>query len=187
MPFDNAGMNAPRVTDRRRWLLSAAAAGLAAAGPLRAADAFEWRPWPAGKRVPGLDLTQLDGQPWRLQAQGGRVLLANFWATWCAPCRDEMPSLMRLSEQRAASGLQVVAVNYKESAAAVRRFVDSLGLKLPVLLDTDGSAATAWTPRILPSTVVFDRRLQPAGVVVGEIDWTGEAAQRILAPVLASA
>jgi thiol-disulfide isomerase/thioredoxin len=167
--------------------MGAAAGSLALAGPLQAADAFEWRPWPAGKRVPALDLPQLDGSRWRLDTQVGRVVLANFWATWCAPCRDEMPSLVRLAEQRAAAGLQVVGINYKESAATARRFLDGLGLSLQVLLDSDGNAAKAWTPRIFPSTVVFDRRLRPVGTVVGEVDWMGEAAQRILAPVLAAA
>ena len=90
-------------------------------------------------------------------------MLANFWATWCAPCRDEMPSLLRLAEQRAAAGLLAVGVNYKESAGTVRRFLDGLGLNLTVLLDSDGSVATAWTPRIFPSTLVFDRRGRPRG------------------------
>lgn len=169
--------------------VSVAGGGLAPGGPAWAADAFEWRPWPARKRVPALKLLQLDGSRWRLDAQAGQVLLANFWATWCAPCRDEMPSLLRLAEQRAAAGLRVVAINYKESPAVVRRFLDGLGVAstLPVLLDSDGHAATDWTPRIFPSTVVFDRRARPVGTVVGEIDWTGDAAQGLLAPLLASA
>lgn len=181
-------MKERRVSDRRRWLvgMGMAAGGLSVGGPLQAADAFEWRPWPAGKRVPALDLPQPDGSRWRLEAQVGRVVLANFWATWCAPCRDEMPSLALLARQRAAAGLVVVAVNYKESAATAGRFLDGLGLSLPLLLDRDGEAAAAWTPRIFPSTVVFDRRARPLGTVVGEIDWSGDAAQRILAPLLAS-
>lgn len=172
--------------DRRRCLACLAGSLAAASTPLRAADAFEWRPWPEGKRVPPLDLPLLDGGRWRLQAQAGRVVLANFWATWCAPCRDEMPSLVQLAGQRAGDGLLLVAVNYKESAATVTRFLGSLGLSLPVALDIDGEAATAWTPRIFPSTVVFNRRGRPMGTVVGEIDWGGAAAARILAPVLSA-
>ena len=62
-----------RVTDRRRWLvgMGLATGGLVLGGPLQAADAFEWRPWPAGKRVPALDVLQLDGSRWRLDAQAG--------------------------------------------------------------------------------------------------------------------
>ncbi len=173
-------------TDRRACLRQLAFA-LALAAPLaRASDGFEWRPWPKGKRAPAFELPQLDGKPWRLSAQGGKVVLVNFWASWCAPCRDEMPSLMRLATQRAADGLVVVAVNYRESVATVTRFADSLGLTLPTLLDADGAMAVAYTPRIFPSTVVFDRRGRPVGTVVGEIDWGGDPAQRILAPVLAN-
>lgn len=165
----------------RRQILSLA---VLAAPLARASEGFEWRPWPQGKPTPALDLPQLDGKVWRLAAQRGKVVLVNFWASWCAPCRDEMPSLMRLAMQRAADGLVVVAVNYRESAATVTRFVDNLRLTLPTLLDADGAMAAAYTPRIFPSTVIFDRRGRPVGTVVGEIDWGGASANRILAPLL---
>jgi thiol-disulfide isomerase/thioredoxin len=173
---------------RRTCVAAGLAAGLAAASgwprPSGAAEAFEWRPWPARKRVPALNLPLTDGTPWRLAAQSGQVVLANFWASWCAPCRDEMPSLVALATRRAADGLRVVGVNYKESPATVARFLDSLSLALPTMLDADGALSAAYTPRIFPSTVLFDRRGRPVGTVVGEIDWVGEAAARILAPLL---
>ena len=81
----------------------------------------------------------------------------------------------------------LVGVNYKESSGAVTRFLSGLGLSLPVALDSGGDAATAWTPRIFPSTVLFNRRGRPVGTVVGEIDWGGAAAARILSPVLGGA
>lgn len=172
--------------NRRQWLHTAGVvAASVAAGPVHATDGYEWRPWPRGKRVPPLALPLTDGTPWQLSQQAGQVVLANFWASWCAPCRDEMPSLHRLARQRAADGLVVIGVNYRESAATVARFFDGLGLVLPTLLDRDGAVAAAYTPRIFPSTVVFDRRGRPVGTVVGEIDWSGDAAARILAPVLA--
>ena len=129
-------------------------------------------------------LPMTDGSPWRLSQQAGKVVLANFWASWCAPCRDEMPSLHRLAQRRAADGLVVVAVNYRETARTIERFFDGLGLRLPTLLDTDGALSAAYTPRIFPSTVVFDRRGRTVGTVVGEIDWEGDPAARILAPLL---
>lgn len=175
----------PLPVHRRAWLLTAACAAAGGlARPLRAAEAFEWRPWPAGRRVPALNLPLADGTPWRLAAQSGHVVLANFWASWCVPCRDEMPSLVQLAGRRAADGLRVVGVNYRESATTVARFLDGLGLTLPTMLDTDGSMSASYTPRIFPSTVLFDRRGRPYGTVVGEIDWTGAAASRILAPLL---
>ena len=175
---------------RRRASLAALAAWAVPALPARAADAFEWRPWPEGRRPPPLpDLPLLDGGRWTPAApsgrEGHRLLLANFWASWCKPCRDELPLLLVAARDRAAEGLRIVGINYKEPAATVRRFLDRQGLQLPVALDADGAAAAAWTPRIFPSTVLFDRRHQPIGTVVGEIDWTGPYAARILDPLLA--
>ncbi len=171
--------------NRPRRASLAALAG--AALPARAGNAFEWRPWPAGRRLPPLpELPLLDGGRWALASHSGhRLLLANFWASWCAPCRDELPLLLVMARDRAAEGLHIVGINYKEPAATVRRFLDRQGLELPVALDADGAAASAWTPRIFPSTVLFDRRNQPLGTVVGEIDWTGPYAARILDPLLA--
>lgn len=168
----------------RRHVLAGAAAWLAPAA--HATSGYDWRPWDARRAVPRLELGAADGTRWRLADQRGRVVVANFWATWCEPCRDEMPSLARLSERDAARGLRVVAINYREPAAKAERFMAALGVQLPVLLDADGEAAVAWTPRIFPSTVLIDRRGRPSGVLVGEIDWTGEAAQRLLAPLLAA-
>jgi len=167
---------------RRHWL-AASSAWLVPS--VQASSAYEWRRWDTQRVVPRLDLAHADGSRWRLADQRGHVVVANFWATWCEPCRDEMPSLARLAEREAARGLRVVAINYREPAAKAERFMAGLGLKLPVLLDTDGEAAVAWTPRIFPSTVLIGRRGRPAGVLVGEIDWTGDAATALLAPLLA--
>lgn len=169
----------------RRSLLSAA---LAAALPVRGAAESEWRPWPRGRRMPPLELERLDGTPWRLDEVRGRVLLANFWASWCEPCRDEMPSLARLARRHAADGLEVAAINYREARPTIERFVARLALDGPLVMlrDREGAAAAAWTPRILPSTVVFDRRSRPAGVLVGEIDWDGPEAAALVGPLLAA-
>jgi len=175
---------APRARWSRRSLLACAGTWLVPAA--RATPGHQWRPWDAKRPVPRLDLAAADGSRWQLARQRGQVVVANFWATWCEPCRDEMPSLARLAERHATQGLQVVAINYREPAARAERFMAALGVKLPVLLDADGEAAVAWTPRIFPSTVLIDRRGRPAGVLVGDIDWTGEAAQTLLAPLLAA-
>lgn len=178
-------MSAMTLQNTRRGCLAGL---LAAALPLRAADAgYEWRRWPAKKPTPAAELDRLEGGRWRLPEARGQVVLLNFWATWCEPCRSEMPSLQRLAQRSADQGLHVVAVNYAESPAAVQRFLAAQGLQLPtVLLDRDGAAAKAWTPRIFPSTAVIDRRGRAAGVLVGAIDWDGEAAAALLAPFVAT-
>ncbi|MBL8359724.1 MAG: TlpA family protein disulfide reductase [Rubrivivax sp.] len=174
---------------RRRLALQAlaACAGCALLSAHAAEPGHEWRPWPRNKAVPPpMELDALDGTRWRAAASRGQVLLVNFWATWCEPCRAELPSLQRLALRGPAQGLRVVAANYGESPAAVQRFLQAQGLQLDVVLDRDGQLARAWTPRIFPSTVVFDRRGRPAGVLVGEIDWDTAEARALLAPVLAT-
>jgi hypothetical protein len=79
----------------------------------------------------------------------------------------------------------LVGVNHREAPATISRFLQAQGLALPVLLDADGRAAKAWTPRIFPSTVLFHRSGLPAGVLVGEIDWLGAKASALLTPLLA--
>jgi peroxiredoxin len=134
----------------------------AAAGALQPGD---------GTAAPALVLNDLDGNSYRLDALRGRTVLVNFWATWCAPCVVEMPSLGRLRDALAVEGFEVLAVNVQENAARIRPFVDRLGLGFPVLRDHDGSARAAWDVRVFPSTFVIDPRGRVALVAIGEIDW----------------
>ncbi len=177
---------APPPSASRRGLLGLAlAAGAALALPGRARAEHVVRPWPAGKAAPPLNLTDLDGKAWSLAALKGQPVLLNFWATWCGPCRAEMPSLELLATRHARAGLVVLSVNYKEPVATIRRFLETLPLSLPILLDTDGAAASAWTPRVFPTTVLIDRHGVPRSSVVGELDWMAGTAQALVEPLLA--
>jgi len=176
---------------RRRLLLVAATA---CAGPLgfssaRAQATSKWnvRPWPKGRAAPRLQLSSLDGQPWSLAALKGQVVLLNFWASWCEPCRAEMPSLEGLARQYGRDGLSVVAINYQEGEPGIRRFLQGTPFTLPILLDGDGAAARAWTPLVFPSTVVIGRDGRPVFTVVGEADWSSDEARRSITPLLGSA
>ncbi len=169
------------ITRRRAMTLamSAAAASLVSL-PARAASIV--RPWPSAKPVPGLDLADLDGKHWTLPTLAGRVVLLNFWATWCEPCRLEMPSLDALARQHA--DLVLLAVNYKESAETIRGFLQRMPYKATILLDADGDAATEWTPRIFPSTVLIGRNGRPSATVLGDLDWTSASARDLIEPLL---
>jgi thiol-disulfide isomerase/thioredoxin len=163
--------------DRRCVLLAALAL---ASGAARAA--YQVKPWT--EAAPALALKDLDGKGWDLSALQGRAVLLNFWATWCDPCREEMPSLQTLAK-RHEGDLVVLMVNYREGATTIRRFLERMPLALPVLLDSDGAAARAWTPRVFPATVLIDRSGRPRYQVVGAVDWGGDEAGRWLREVLA--
>jgi thiol-disulfide isomerase/thioredoxin len=178
---------------RRRALFALATACAAPlswrAARAAAASTSTWnvRPWPKGRRAPRLELRDLDGQVFSLAAVKGRVVLLNFWASWCEPCRAEIPSLESLAKRYGNEGLSVVAINYQEGEAGIRRFLQGTPFMLPILLDGDGAAARAWTPLVFPSTVVIGRDGRPAFTVVGEADWTSDDAQRSITPLLGSA
>jgi len=129
----------------------------------------------------------LDGALWTLSEQAGHTILLNFWASWCEPCRAEMPALERLSAAYAPAGLHVLAVNYRESPDTVRRFVAHTGTTLPVLMDGDGSVAKALGIGIFPTTVAIDRRGRILFTVTGECAWDREPATRWLRAALQSA
>lgn len=175
-------MTLPRPWLRYLWgavLALAATQALAQAG-------FEAKPWPATKPAPQVVGFDAAGKPLLLDALRGQTVVINFWASWCEPCREEMPSLAQLA--RAHSGkLRVLAVNYKESPAAVAQFAATTGLDLPTLRDPDGALARAWGIRVFPSTVLIAADGRVRSVVRGALDWNGAAAQPLITPLLPGA
>ena len=142
------------------------------------------RPWPTGLPTPPLSLPAWEAPAWKLADARGQVVMLNFWASWCEPCRAEMPSLALLAQRHAADRLQVVTVNFRETDAAIRRFLAHTPLDLPILRDADGEAARAWRVSLFPTTVVIGRQGRPAFTVLGELDWTSAVARAWLAPLL---
>jgi thiol-disulfide isomerase/thioredoxin len=171
--------------NRRALLQGVLAAGLApAAGASAAQSGFEVTPWPKGTPMPALQSLDLSGRPWKLADLRGRAVLLNFWATWCAPCRAEMPTLQQLADLY-ANELAVVAINFKQSASVAAKFAKSTGLNLPVVLDPDGSNARALGVSVFPTTFLIAADGMPRQRVRGELDWSGREAERLVSGLLA--
>lgn len=152
------------------FLLAFDAATLAAA---------ELKPW-SGKQPPPLDLKDLSGHAHRLADYRGKVILVNFWTTWCEPCRDEMPAIERLKEKLTGRPFVVLAVNVDEPEARIRKFLSALPLTFPVLVDDRGRLAKAWGVRVLPASFVVGPGGDIQYSVVGDLDWSArEVADRI--------
>lgn len=166
---------------RRAALAVLACAGLALAPHAQCAS--ETTPWKAGK-TPPLALSALDGSAWSLPQHRGRVVLVNFWATWCEPCRAEMPSMQALADRLGPDRLVVVGVNYQESEVRIQRFLATMPVKFTILLDRDGAAAKAWTRRIFPTSVLVGPDGRARTVVVGEFDWASEATEKLVRDLL---
>jgi peroxiredoxin len=107
--------------------------------------------------APDFTLPSLDGPNLRLQEQRGRVVMINFWATWCAPCRVEMPHLARLYEKYRVSGFTVLAVNIDEDPHKAASLARQLGMRFPVLLDTEKKVSRLYDLSTMPSSVLVDR------------------------------
>jgi thiol-disulfide isomerase/thioredoxin len=152
-------------------------AGLLLAVAFDAAATSSLVKWTGGK-MPALKLVDVDGRERSISEWRGKTVVVNFWATWCEPCRDEMPALARLREQLKDRPFEVLAVNYGESNAKVAGFLEREKLALPVLLDGDKAASERWGAKGLPMTFLVDARGRVRYRVFGERDWTeGEALQ----------
>jgi thiol-disulfide isomerase/thioredoxin len=113
---------------------------------------------PAGpETAPEVRFTSLTGQPFSTSDLRGKVVLVNFWATWCAPCRKEMPHLNRIADKYRASGLVMLGVNIDDDVRTASDVAAKLGVKFPVLLDTDKKVSKLYDLNSMPSTLVIDR------------------------------
>jgi peroxiredoxin len=120
-----------------------------------------------GFTAPDFTLETLDGQTMTLSDLPGQVVLINFWATWCPPCRAEMPAIQQVHEQYSDQGFVVLAVNLQERDAQVTAFIDQMELTFPVLMDRDGDVANRYLVRSIPTTFFVDRSGVIQDVVVG--------------------
>jgi thiol-disulfide isomerase/thioredoxin len=161
------------------WVVSA---GLLGTGD-PAAEESRFVPW-KGAPTPPLDLRDLADRPHTLADYRGRVVLLNFWATWCDFCREEIASMTKLQQQLAGSPLAILWVNYGQSPARVREYVKHLSADVRVLLDPDQDAARAWRVRVIPSSFLVDAEGRVRYSVIGNLDWGGEESVRAVRALL---
>jgi len=131
-----------------------------------------------------LALPDLAGNQQTLSEQRGKVVLVNFWATWCSPCLIEMPDMQRLMAAMVNRPFTILAVNVKESGAKVWRFKNLLGVNFTTLLDSTGAVARDWDVQVYPTSFLVD----PEGIIryaaYGLVDWDAGEIKRVIEQML---
>ena len=123
---------------------------------------------PQAGKAPEFELKDLNGRIVRLSDYKGKVVLINFWATWCPPCRAEMPDLVRLQREHRKRGLQIIGITYEpESKTRVSRFARSLKVNYPIILGSPQIKARFSSEETLPLTVVINRDGKVSDIIVG--------------------
>jgi peroxiredoxin len=122
-----------------------------------------------GNRIPDFELTALNKQQYRLKTviSQNRVTVVNFWATWCAPCRGEIPELSRFYSRYSRQKVALLAVNLQETPDAVRKFARKAGINFPVLSDTTGRIGEIYKIYAIPTTFIVDGKGMIRKVIEG--------------------
>jgi thiol-disulfide isomerase/thioredoxin len=122
----------------------------------------------SAQQAPPLVLKDTKGRTFNLSDNGGKVVLLNFWATWCPPCRTEIPDLIKMQRQYRAQGLRVIGITYPpERSSEVRRFARKLRMNYRVALGTKAIKALFTSSETLPMTIVIDRKGSVRNVIEG--------------------
>ena len=168
-----------------RGVLCLAAISLTfACGSVRAFERLQ--PW-LGRALSRFSLDSLDGPAVNLADHRGAPVLIHFFATWCIPCRRELPALASLASRFPTPQLEIFAISVAEPDVRVRRFFQTLSVPFPVLLDRQRAVANGWAIDVLPTTILLDASLQPRLFVEGEFDWgstvAADAVRSLVIPI----
>jgi peroxiredoxin len=126
-----------------------------------------------GKLAPDFTLKDLSGRPVQLSSLKGKVVLVNFWATWCPPCREEIPSMLKMNQAMQGKPFQWLAISVDEGGKkAVEEFFKKAGATMPALLDTDGAVSRRYGTTGVPETFVVDTKGVIMKKIVGAMDWS---------------
>ena len=150
--------------------------------PTQAWAQFDKTAWPANTVTPKIEAIDLQGTAWNTAELAGKVVVLNFWATWCAPCKDELPTLQTLHDISDAQTV-VLTINVREPAARAARYMQSTGMNVPVISDAKGELAKRWGVTVYPTTILIAPSGHARWRIVGDVDWSGAQANGWLAEV----
>ena len=134
----------------------------------------------AGTPLPPFELATIDGKTVTFSQLRGKVVVLNFWATWCGPCKEEMPALDRLSRRFDPRDVAILTITTEHERTSIQQFMKQLGSTLPVLLDEQRDVSLAFMVRGLPTTVFIAENGAIVGRAVGPREWDGPDAVRFI-------
>jgi cytochrome c biogenesis protein CcmG, thiol:disulfide interchange protein DsbE len=177
----------------REWWFACGLLIVALVGPVRAErpaltpllKLLDLRSYAPGTMAPAFTGRTLDARRLSSAELRGKVIVLNFWASWCLECRSEAPVLERIHREFAPKGLAVIAINTREDRVAVQRYAKDLGLTFPLVLDPDGKINAAYGVIGLPTTLVLGRDGRAVALAVGPREWASAPAQAIIEALLA--
>jgi peroxiredoxin len=137
-------------------------------------------------KAPDLVLIDLDGNTHNIADYRGKVVLVNFWATWCPPCRDEMPSMQRVWDKLKDKGFVILAVDVGEDADNIIPFTMEHDLEFPILLDKSDKTARAWRVRGMPTSFLVDKQGNIVYQALGGREWDDEKIVNIIQRLIAN-
>ncbi len=138
---------------------------------------FEKLPWPAQQKPPLLTFKDTSGRVLSPETLRGKKLIINFWATWCAPCKEELPTLQVFSDLQDPLQTMVLTINVKEPPSRAQKFMQNNQISLPLISDPQGEWAKKLNIKVFPTTLLVDAKGVIKWRVVGEVDWTSTEAQ----------
>ncbi|GAB4251946.1 peroxiredoxin family protein [Deferrisoma sp.] len=138
-----------------------------------------------GHPAPDFELTGFDGKTWRLSDLKGKVVFVNLWATWCPPCREEIPSMVRFYQRYRDRGVEILAVSEDRDPEAVRSMIRKAGMTFPVMMDRDKTVYGLYRATGVPETHLIDKRGVIRHTVIGPFNWEAPEVARAVEQLLA--
>ncbi|MEN8106642.1 MAG: TlpA disulfide reductase family protein [Pseudomonadota bacterium] len=152
------------------------------ANPVSATGTIE--PYEGSLKQPGITLQDLDHRAHTLADYRGKVVLVNFWASWCVPCITEMPGMQRLADTLTDQPFEILAVNVSDTEDRIREFLRRMNLRLTILVDHNGDTFKAWQGKVLPASFLLDRSGRIRYRVIGPLEWDSEEVGKIIEALL---